>query len=226
MFMESKAIENPIHSDEKYQQIDIESLIPHPRNYKKHPEDQIKHLCTSITENGIFRPIVIAEDNTILAGHGVVLACKKLNIKKVPTIRLNLKSDSKQALKVLTADNEVSHLAIGDDRALSEILKELLNDEVGLLGTGYDEMMLSNLLYVTRPASEIKTMDEAQEWAGLPEYEKSTIRLKITVSFENEEDRRAYATKLSIPLTNKTKSTWYPYKAPDDMKNVEFSEDE
>jgi hypothetical protein len=224
--MESKAIENPIHSDEKYQQIDIESLIPHPRNYKKHPEDQIKHLCTSITENGIFRPIVIAEDNTILAGHGVVLACKKLNIKKVPTIRLNLKSDSKQALKVLTADNEVSHLAIGDDRALSEILKELLNDEVGLLGTGYDEMMLSNLLYVTRPASEIKTMDEAQEWAGLPEYEKSTIPLKITVSFENEEDRRAFATKLSIPLTNKTKSTWYPYKAPDDMKNVEFSEDE
>ena len=226
MFMESKAIENPIHSDEKYQQIDIESLIPHPRNYKKHPEDQIKHLCTSITENGIFRPIVIAEDNTILAGHGVVLACKKLDIKKVPTIRLNLKSDSKQALKVLTADNEVSHLAIGDDRALSEILKELLNDEVGLLGTGYDEMMLSNLLYVTRPASEIKTMDEAQEWAGLPEYEKSTIPLKITVSFENEEDRRAFATKLSIPLTNKTKSTWYPYKAPDDMKNVEFSEDE
>lgn len=224
--MESKAIENPIHSDEKYQQIDIESLIPHPRNYKKHPEDQIKHLCTSITENGIFRPIVIAEDNTILAGHGVVLACKKLDIKKVPTIRLNLKSDSKQALKVLTADNEVSHLAIGDDRALSEILKELLNDEVGLLGTGYDEMMLSNLLYVTRPASEIKTMDEAQEWAGLPEYEKSTIPLKITVSFENEEDRRAFATKLSIPLTNKTKSTWYPYKAPDDMKNVEFSEDE
>ncbi len=106
------------------------------------------------------------------------------------------------------------------------ILKELLNDEVGLLGTGYDEMMLSNLLYVTRPASEIKTMDEAQEWAGLPEYEKSTIPLKITVSFENEEDRRAFATKLSIPLTNKTKSTWYPYKAPDDMKNVEFSEDE
>ena len=226
MTMESKAIENPIHSADKYKQIDIDTLIPHPRNYKKHPDDQIKHLCTSITENGIFRPIVIAEDNTILAGHGVVLACKKLDIKQVPTIKLNLKSDSKQALKVLTADNEVSHLAIGDDRALSEILKELLNDEVGLLGTGYDEMMLSNLLYVTRPASEIKTMDEAQEWAGLPEYEKSTIPLKITVSFENEEDRRAFATKLSIPLTNKTKSTWYPYKAPDDMKNVEFSEDE
>ena len=78
--METKAIENPIHSADKYQQIDIETLIPHPRNYKKHPDDQIKHLCESINENGIFRPIVIAEDNTILAGHGVVLACKKLNV--------------------------------------------------------------------------------------------------------------------------------------------------
>ena len=226
MTMETKAIVNPIHSADKYQQIDIETLIPHPRNYKKHPEDQIKHLCESIKENGIFRPIVLAEDNTILAGHGVVLACKKLDIKQVPTIKLNIKSDSKQALKVLTADNEVSHLAIGDDRALSEILKELLNDEVGLLGTGYDEMMLSNLLYVTRPASEIKTMDEAEEWTGLPSYEKSVLPMKITVSFENEEDRREFATKLSIPLTNKTKSTWYPYKAPDDMRNVEFSDEE
>jgi len=226
MTMETKAIENPIHSADKYQQIDIETLIPHPRNYKKHPDDQIKHLCESINENGIFRPIVIAEDNTILAGHGVVLACKKLNIKQVPTIRLNLKSDSKQALKVLTADNEVSHLAIGDDRALSEILKELLNDEVGLLGTGYDEMMLSNLLYVTRPASEIQTMDEAKEWTGLPEYEKSTLPLKITVSFENEKDRREFATKLSVPITNKTKSIWYPYKGQDDMQSVEFSDEQ
>lgn len=226
MTMETKAIVNPIHTADKYQQIDITTLIPHPRNYKKHPEDQIKHLCESIKENGIFRPIVLAEDNTILAGHGVVLACKKLDIKQVPTIKLNIKSDSKQALKVLTADNEVSHLAIGDDRALSEILKELLNDEVGLLGTGYDEMMLSNLLYVTRPASEIKTMDEAEEWTGLPSYEKSVLPMKITVSFENEEDRREFATKLSIPLTNKTKSTWYPYKAPDDMRNVEFSDEE
>ena len=217
---------NAILNKEAYQLKDIETLKPHPKNYKKHPDDQLKHLCKSIEENGLYRNIVIANDDTILAGHGVVLACEKLNIKQVPTLKLNIESDSKQALKVLTADNEVSHLAIGDDRALSEILKELLNDEVGLLGTGYDEMMLSNLLYVTRPASEIETMDEAQEWAGLPEYEKSTMPLKMTVSFENEKDRREFATKLSIPITNKTKSTWYPYREQDDMINVEFSSDE
>jgi len=217
---------NAIPNKEAYQIKDINLLKPHPKNYKKHPEDQLKHICRSIEENGIYRNIIISSDDIILAGHGVVQACKKLNIKSIPTLKLNIKSDSKQALKVLTADNEVSHLAIGDDRQLSEILKELLNDEVGLLGTGYDEMMLSNLLYVTRPASEIKTMEEAQEWAGLPEYEKSTMPLKMIVSFENEEDRREFATKLSIPLTNKTKSTWYPYREQDDMKSVEFTEDD
>jgi hypothetical protein len=224
--MENKSIKNPIHEQNSYNLRNINELKPHKKNYKKHPDDQLKHLCKSIEENGLYRHIVIANDDTILAGHGVVLACEKLNIKQVPTLKLNIESDSKQALKVLTADNEVSHLAIGDDRALSEILKELLNDEVGLLGTGYDEMMLSNLLYVTRPASEIETMDEAQEWVGLPEYEKSTMPLKMTVSFENEKDRREFATKLSIPITNKTKSTWYPYREQDDMKNVEFSDDE
>ena len=224
--MENNAIKNPIFEKDSYQLRNITELKPHPKNYKKHPEDQLKHLCKSIEDNGLYRHIVISDDDTILAGHGVVLACEKLNITQVPTLKLNIKSDSKQALKVLTADNEVSHLAIGDDRQLSEILKELLNDEVGLLGTGYDEMMLSNLLYVTRPASEIKTMDEAQEWAGLPEYEKSTMPLKMIVSFENEEDRREFATKLSIPLTNKTKSTWYPYREQDDMKSVEFTEDD
>ncbi len=224
--MEIKSMKNPIHEKNSYNLRNINELKPHLKNYKKHPEDQLKHLCKSIEENGLYRHIVIANDDTILAGHGVVLACEKLNIKQVPTLKLNIESDSKQALKVLTADNEVSHLAIGDDRALSEILKELLDDEVGLLGTGYDEMMLSNLLYVTRPASEIQTMDEAQEWAGLPEYERSTLPLKMTVSFENEKDRREFATKLSIPITNKTKSTWYPYREQDDMKNVEFSDDE
>jgi hypothetical protein len=113
-----------------------------------------------------------------------------------------------------------------DERALSDVLKDILDNTGDLLGTGYDEMMLSNLLYVTRPASEIETMDEAQEWVGLPEYEKSTMPLKMTVSFENEKDRREFATKLSIPITNKTKSTWYPYREQDDMKNVEFSDDE
>lgn len=222
--MENNAIKNPIFEKDSYQLRNITELKPHPKNYKKHPEDQLKHLCKSIEENGLYRHIVLANDDTILAGHGVVLACEKLNITQVPTIKLPINSDDSKAIKLLTADNEVGHLAISDDRQLSDILKQILDDG-DLLGTGYDEMMLSNLLYVTRPESEIKTLDEAKEWVGLPEYEKSSIPLKITVSFENEEDRREFARTLSIPITDKTKSTWFPYKENDDVKSVEFSDE-
>ena len=218
-------MKNPIYENNSYNLRNINESKPHPKNYKKHPDDQLKHLCKSIEENGLYRHIVIANDDTILAGHGVILACQKLDIKKVPTVKLPIDSTSSKAIKLLTADNEVGHLAISDDRQLSDILKQILDDG-DLLGTGYDEMMLSNLLYVTRPESEIKTLDEAKEWVGLPEYEKSKIPLKMIVSFENEDDRREFARVLSIPITDKTKSTWFPYKENDDTKSVEFSDEE
>ena len=54
--------------------IDIEKLIPHPDNYKEHPDQQLDHIIRSIEDHGFYRNVVIAKDNTILAGHGVVLA--------------------------------------------------------------------------------------------------------------------------------------------------------
>jgi hypothetical protein len=49
---------NAIPNKEAYQLKDIETLKPHPKNYKKHPEDQLKHICRSIEENGIYRNII------------------------------------------------------------------------------------------------------------------------------------------------------------------------
>ena len=95
---------NAIPNKEAYQLKDIETLKPHPKNYKKHPEDQLKHICRSIEENGIYRNIIISSDDVILAGHGVVQACKKLNIKSVPTLKLNIASTDQKATKLLTAD--------------------------------------------------------------------------------------------------------------------------
>lgn len=202
----------------------ISELKPHPKNYKKHPDDQLQHLINSIKENGIYRTIIISSDNYILAGHGVVEACKKLNLKKVPTLQLNIDSNHIKALKLLTADNEVSHLGEVNERALSEILKDVLDKDT-LLGTGYDEMMLSNLIFITRPKDEIENINAAQEWVGLPEYERSVNPEKITVSFENKKDREKFAEKLGIRLTEKTKSIWYPHREDDDIKSVEFTDE-
>lgn len=171
----------------------VSDLAPHPRNYKEHPDDQLEHICASIRENGVFKNIVVAADNTILAGHGVVLACRKMGIEDVPVVRLDVDPDDPRALKVLAADNEVSKLGVVDDRALSELLKEVKEyDVTGLLGTGYDERMLANLVYVTRPSHELEDFDAAAHWVGLPDYEAGERLHKIIISFDTKEERDAY----------------------------------
>ena len=208
-------------------QMAVADLKPHPKNYKAHPEDQLEHLKQSITDNGIYRNVIVAKDNTILAGHGVVKAAQSLGLTSVPVLKLQLESDSIEAVKLLTADNEVSHLGEVDDRALSNILKEIM-EKSDLLGTGYDEMMLQNLLYVTRPASEIKTTDHAAEWLGMPDFEISDPVKKLHVNFETYEDKKAFCEQNGFDYVEKTdESIWFPQKERRDITSVGFEvEDE
>lgn len=204
----------------------IADLKSHPRNYRQHPADQLEHIITSINEHGFYRNVVIARDNTILAGHDVVKACQQIGLDSVPVVRLDVDPESPQALKVLTGDNEISHLGEIDDRLLSELLKEIKDfDPVGLLGTGYDEMMLANLVMVTRPASEIADINEAAQWVGMPEYEGGEgypNASKVVVNFRNEIDRAEFARVLGITMTGKTDTTWWPAKERNDLASVRF----
>ena len=207
-------------------QVNIDTVKPHPRNYKNHPEDQLEHLKKSIQDNGIYRNIIISSDNIILAGHGVHTAAKALGLTSIPILKLPIHSTHINAIKLLTADNEVSHLGEVDDRALTNILKEIM-DTADLLGTGYDEKMLANLLYVTRPASEIQSVDHAAEWVGMPEYESTEENDKIIVQFETATDKAKFCDLVGFPFSEKKKdSQWFPYRERQDWTAVKFEESE
>ena len=195
------------------EQVNINTIKPHSRNYKNHPADQLEHLKKSIADHGIYRNIIVASDNTILAGHGVVQAAKALGLSSVPILRLPIHSDHINAIKLLTADNEVSHLGEIDDRALTNILKEIMDDS-DLLGTGYDEKMLANLLYVTRDAKEIESEDHAAEWVGMPDYESTEENNRIIVQFKSDDDKKALCELAGWPFApDRTKeSFYYPHK--------------
>lgn len=215
--------------DFKLETVAVTELRPHPQNYRSHPEDQLVHIIESIKEHGFYRNIVIARDGTILAGHGVVEAVRKMGLEYVPVIRLNVDPGEPRALKVLTGDNEISHLGEVDDRALSEMLKIIKEaDEVGLVGTGYDEAMLANLIYVTRPESEIKDFDEAAEWAGMPAYDEGKGKpIQILVNFTSLDDRAEFAKILGLKLSEnidgtRSKSVWWPPKPKNDPSSVKF----
>ena len=141
--------------------------------------------------------------------------------------RIQISSSSIQATKLLTADNEVSHLGEVDDRALSNILKEIMEKD-DLLGTGYDDQMLANLLFVTRPASEIKDTNHAEEWVGMPEYERDTGEpKKLIVSFDSFDDKKQFCELINLPFAEKEKeSTWFPFKERTDMQSIAFEEEE
>jgi hypothetical protein len=196
----------------------ISDLRPHPRNYRGHPEPQLRHLIQSLREHGVYRNVVVARDGTILAGHGVVEAAKALQWTEIPVYRMDVGPEDPQALKILTGDNEIANLADINDRLLSEVLKDV--NESGadqLLGTGFDPQMLAALVFASRPANEIENFDEAQAWVGMPEFERQPLPMQLIVAFRTEQDRQEFARLIGVDLKEKTKSTWWPPKAREEL---------
>lgn len=205
------------------QTVALEKLQPHPRNYREHPDDQLNHIIQSIEQHGIYRNIVVADDFTVLAGHGVMKACRKMGLKEVPVIKLSIKSDSPQALKLLAGDNETGRLAQVNDRMLSEILREVKDfDAVGLIGSGFDDMMLANLVMISRTSKEISNINEAAEWVGMPDYEPREEQFSISVHFLSEDDKELFFNVIGQKYTDKTKSIYFPYKERNDMASLKY----
>jgi hypothetical protein len=206
--------------------VKIDTLKNHDRNYREHHDDQIAHLMQSIKQNGFYKNIVVAQDNTILAGHGIIKAARKLGMTEISIIKLDIDPESPQALKILAGDNEVGRLAEIDDRSLSEILKKVKDDDIdGLLGTGYDEMMLANLVMVTRHGKEIANINEAAEWVGMPDYQAKEDPIKIAIQFRSEEDREQFATLTKMKMGKEggtTWSCWWPPRENEDISSVKY----
>lgn len=81
----------------KIEYIKTSELTPNPNNAKLHPDAQIAQIVRSIQEYGMDDPIAIwGENNTIIEGHGRLLACKKLGIEEVPVIRLDHLTDEQR----------------------------------------------------------------------------------------------------------------------------------
>jgi hypothetical protein len=208
--------------------VKLSILKDHPRNYQEHPDDQLEHIIQSIRDNGIYRNIVVSRDDFILAGHGVTKACRKMGMEEIPVKRIDVAHDHPQALKVLAGDNYISHLGVVDDRALSEVLKDVKDQsDDGLLGTGFDDMMLANLVFVTRPESEVKDFDAAAHWVGMPEYEPSKELIQVVVSFKTKEDQAAFVERVEglqvVKRQGRTWSAWWPLEDKKDKPYQETS---
>ncbi|SDM20164.1 site-specific DNA-methyltransferase [Halarsenatibacter silvermanii] len=124
-----------IHSDVEL--VRIEALISYINNPKEHPMKQIEKIASSIKHYGFTQPVVIAEDNEIIIGHGRVQAAKKLGLEEVPAIKRDDLSEAEiRALRI--ADNKVAESEWNMEQ-LSEELELLEMDDIPLEDVGFSE---------------------------------------------------------------------------------------
>lgn len=128
----------------KIENVEIEKLIPYARNSRTHSDAQVAQIAASIMEFGFTNPVLIGgDDNGIIAGHGRVLAARKLELRDVPCIRLgNLTKAQRKAYVI--ADNKIALNAGWDMDMLALELGELgdLGFDCDLLGFDDAELNL------------------------------------------------------------------------------------
>lgn len=128
----------------QYYLADVNDLIPYIRNARTHSESQIAQIAASIKEFGFLSPILIAEDNTILAGHGRLAAARKLGLKQVPCFKESHLTETQRRAYII-ADNKLSLNAGWDDEMLAIELSELQGADFELELLGFDESELASI---------------------------------------------------------------------------------
>ena len=133
-----------MNNELNYYLADVEELIPYARNARTHSSAQITQIAASIKEFGFLAPIVIAEDNMILCGHGRFYAAQKLGLKKIPCVKESHLTEAQKRAYII-ADNKLSINAGWDDELLAVELSDLQGEGVDLSITGFDEKELADL---------------------------------------------------------------------------------
>ena len=127
------------------EQIDVGDLIPYINNSRTHSDEQVMQVASSMKEFGFTNPILIDGEGGIIAGHGRLMAAKKIGLNEVPCIRLGHLSEAQRKAYVI-ADNQLALNSGWDLDTLKLEMERLgeLNFDVELLG--FDDDFLSSLM--------------------------------------------------------------------------------
>ena len=162
-------------------------LIPYVNNARTHSDEQITQIASSIKEFGFNNPILIDGENGVIAGHGRLMAAKKLGLDQVPTIELTGMTEAQKKAYIL-ADNKIA-LNSGWDYDLLKIeISELPKNIFEL--TGFTENELENLY-------ESEFGEDADDLEFLDDYSDS---YNITIVCESLSEAEKLNEKLGLNL--------------------------
>lgn len=140
--------------------IDIESLIPYARNSRTHSDSQVAQIAASIKEFGFTNPVLIDGDGGIIAGHGRVMAARKLKLAEVPCIRLGHLTETQKRAYVI-ADNKLAMNSGWDNEMLKLEFAELTDEGFDLDLIGFSEEELAEILKDPEQLTEGLTDEDA-----------------------------------------------------------------
>ena len=143
------------------------SLRPYPGNARTHSPKQIKQIARSIERFGFNNPVLVDDDNQIIAGHGRVEAAKLLNLKTVPTVRLSHLSEAEKKAYIL-ADNRLAEKAGWDNEFLAIELQGLVDLGFDVLLTGFEPAEVDIIFEGIGDESEQPENQVPEEASGPP----------------------------------------------------------
>ena len=167
------------------------SELQHPeKNVRKHPEKQLKELQRSIKMFGQIRPVIVDENNIILAGNGLTQALREMGETQVKVLKMSNLSE-KDKIKLMLADNRTYSLGFDDHDNIFELLSQLDGDfDV----PGYDEELLEELLAEDEEVEEnlqnygVLNKEEIQQFEGKTEEIQKKAETEPFVDKEEYEE--------------------------------------
>jgi len=146
----------------------VDELIPYSKNARLHSEAQVAQIAASIIEFGFTNPILIDGEKGIIAGHGRLMAAKKLGLKEVPVVILDHLSETQKKAYII-ADNKLAENAGWDEEILASELADLKNEDFNLDLIGFEDKELEKIF------SSLYNKDEDQGTEEIPEAEENPI---------------------------------------------------
>jgi hypothetical protein len=165
----------------KIESVPIEALIPYARNARKHSDEQVAQLAASIREFGFNSPLLVDKDNGIIAGHGRVLAARKLGLEAVPCLRLDHLTETQRRAYIL-ADNRLTELGGGwDEEMLGLELSDLRTEDFNLDFIGFDAQKIEEFLNSKEPEIVENTKKPSVMSDFVDKYDDSIVRQIVLI---------------------------------------------
>lgn len=142
----------------KVERVDPKSLKSHPRNVRRHPEENIQAIMRSLTEFGQQKPLVVDIHNQVIAGNGTLESIMRLGWKRCDIVRTQLDGAKAEAFAIM--DNKATDMSEFDFQALASVMRTIEADGVSLDLTGFQSYETEPLLQAEWKPQATATMPE------------------------------------------------------------------